>query len=182
MGTGMGTGTGTHLRPLPGNPDVLAGRQLAALNLGGPFAGVAVGAALLLLALVHADHLAVPRRLAARLHALLAGNKSSPNAPGTAANPPAPPDRVHPSPTSPSEPVALGSVWASRGINWGESKDDCDKLSLMQGGAKAKCRDGEQSMDGAAEGSSCDSKKRCRGATPGQGGEKGAKPHRFVPY
>lgn len=71
----MGTGTGTHLRPLPGNPDVLAGRQLAALNLGGPFAGVAVGAALLLLALVHADHLAVPRRLAARLHALLAGKK-----------------------------------------------------------------------------------------------------------
>lgn len=59
------------LRPLPGDPDVFAGRQPAALHLQGPFAGVAVGAALHLLVLIHAEHLAVPNRLPACLQARL---------------------------------------------------------------------------------------------------------------
>lgn len=86
MRPGPCAGMGTHLRPLPGDPDVLAGRQPAALDFGGAFAGVAVATVLHPLVLIHADHLAVPGRLPARLHALFARNNGSRNPRGTSAN------------------------------------------------------------------------------------------------
>lgn len=108
-----GMGMGTHLRPLSGDPDVLAGRQPAALDFGGTFAGVAVAAVLQLLVLIHADHLAVPRCLPARLHALFARNNGSCNPRGTSANKSASAERASPPPSSPSERMALCPMLAS---------------------------------------------------------------------
>lgn len=115
---------GTHLRPLPGDPDVLAGRQPAALDFGGTFAGVAVAAVLHLLVLIHADHLAVPRRLPTRLDALFARNNSSCNPRGTSANQSASAKRASPPPSIPSGPMALCPMPASLiGITWGQIRD-----------------------------------------------------------